>query len=137
MTKNKNKVYLRKQTNQIITVVGAGGNRDKEKRPQMAAIASGYSDKVILTSDNPRNEDPSTIISEMASGIESINQHKCLSITDRREAIKTACLLAKPGDIILIAGKGHETYQEVNGERSHFDDKEEVEKQLLLITNSN
>ena len=128
---------IRKSSNIIITVVGAGGNRDKQKRPQMAAIVSELSDKIILTSDNPRNEDPSSIISEMEDGIETKNQHKYIKITDRREAIKTACMLAKSGDVILIAGKGHETYQDINGVKSHFDDKEEIEKQFSLLIKTN
>ena len=128
---------LIKPGKKILTVIGAGGNRDKEKRPQMAAIATNISDKVILTSDNPRDEEPETIISEMESGISVNLRHKYLKITDRREAIKTACMIASPGDIVLIAGKGHETYQEVNGVRTHFDDKEEAEKVFLLLTNSN
>lgn len=112
---------------QIITVTGAGGNRDKTKRPIMAAIAAEMSDKVILTSDNPRYEEPTEIIADMAKGVEN-QLSKVLCITDRAEAIKTACMLAQPGDVILIAGKGHETYQEVKGVKHHFDDREIVKQ---------
>ena len=121
---------IRTKNEQLITVVGCGGNRDKAKRPIMASIASELSDKVILTSDNPRNEDADTIINEMEKGIAAHHYKKVLAITDRKQAIKTACQLAQPKDIILIAGKGHETYQEVNGVRHHFDDMETV-KELL------
>lgn len=124
---------IRKGTEQVITVIGCGGDRDKTKRPIMAQVACDWSDKVILTSDNPRTEDPQAIITEMQVGISPTNQRKALSILDRKEAIKTACHIAKPGDIILIAGKGHETYQEVNGVRHHFDDKEVLTEQLNLI----
>jgi UDP-N-acetylmuramoyl-L-alanyl-D-glutamate--2,6-diaminopimelate ligase len=109
---------------QIITVVGCGGNRDAAKRPLMAEIACKYSNKVILTSDNPRDEDPEEIIRQMKEGIPSNFKKNVLSITDRKEAIKTAKQLAKPGDIVLIAGKGHETYQEIKGIKHHFDDME-------------
>lgn len=121
---------IRTKNEQLITVVGCGGNRDKTKRPIMANIASQLSDKVILTSDNPRNEDPETIIKEMEIGVSAENYRKVLSITDRKQAIKTACQLAQPNDIILIAGKGHETYQEVNGVRHDFDDMKIV-KEIL------
>lgn len=110
----------------IITVVGAGGNRDKGKRPEMARIAVHYSNELILTSDNPRNEEPSEILSDMMEGIDKQDKQRVLQIENRREAIKTACRLAKPGDVILIAGKGHETYQEISGVRYHFDDREEL-----------
>lgn len=106
----------------IITVVGCGGDRDKEKRPKMAAIAAAKSQQVILTSDNPRSEDPQQIIAEMEAGLDAIGAAKTLSVVDRQQAIKTAILLAQPSDIILIAGKGHETYQEINGVRTAFDD---------------
>ncbi len=119
---------IRNGSGQLLTVVGAGGDRDKTKRPVMAKVAVNNSTKVILTSDNPRTEDPVSILSEMQKGIDSTNLHKTLTITDRREAIKTACMLANPGDIILIAGKGHEDYQEINGVRHHFDDKEVVKE---------
>ena len=121
---------IRTKNEQLITVVGCGGNRDKTKRPIMADIATALSDKAILTSDNPRDEDPEVIISEMEKGVAPHNYKKLLSITDRKQAIKTACQLAQPNDIILIAGKGHETYQEVKGIRQHFDDMETV-KEIL------
>ena len=121
---------IRTTNEQLITVVGCGGNRDKTKRPIMADIATALSDKAILTSDNPRDEDPEVIISEMEKGVAPQNYKKLLAITDRKQAIKTACQLAQPNDIILIAGKGHETYQEVKGIRQHFDDMETV-KEIL------
>lgn len=108
----------------IITVAGAGGDRDKTKRPLMGQMMARFSQMVIITSDNPRSEDPDTIIAEIKSGIEASDVKKVLCISDRREAIKTACMLALPADIILVAGKGHETYQEVKGVRSHFNDAE-------------
>ena len=110
----------------VIAVVGCGGGRDVTKRPKMALIASQLSNQAIFTSDNPRTEDPQSIIDQMEEGVTAENYKKTLSILDRRQAIKTACKLAKAGDIILIAGKGHETYQEINGVRHHFDDLEEV-----------
>jgi UDP-N-acetylmuramoyl-L-alanyl-D-glutamate--2,6-diaminopimelate ligase len=121
---------IRTKNEQLITVVGCGGNRDKAKRPVMGGIASDLSDKAILTSDNPRNEDAEVIISEMEQGVAPHNFKRILSITDRKQAIKTACQLAQPNDIILIAGKGHETYQEINGVRHDFDDMKIV-KELL------
>ncbi len=121
---------IRTKNEQLITVVGCGGNRDKTKRPIMASIATELSDKVILTSDNPRNEDPEIIINEMEQGVAPQNFKKSLSITDRKQAIKTACQLAQPNDIILIAGKGHETYQEVQGVRHDFDDMKTVTELL-------
>jgi UDP-N-acetylmuramoyl-L-alanyl-D-glutamate--2,6-diaminopimelate ligase len=121
---------IRTKNEQLITIVGCGGDRDKTKRPIMANIASEMSDKAILTSDNPRTENPETIISEMEAGITPINFKKYVSITDRKQAIKTACQMAQPNDIILIAGKGHETYQEVNGVRHDFDDMQIV-KEIL------
>ncbi|MBF4471970.1 UDP-N-acetylmuramoyl-L-alanyl-D-glutamate--2,6-diaminopimelate ligase [Flavobacterium sp. HJJ] len=121
---------VRTKNEQLITVVGCGGNRDTAKRPVMANIATELSDKVILTSDNPRNEEPETIIHEMEKGIQAQNFKKVLSITDRLQAIKTACQLAQPNDIILIAGKGHETYQEIKGVRHDFDDMKNV-KEIL------
>ena len=114
---------IRKKHQQIITVVGAGGNRDKDKRPLMAKNALFYSDKLILTSDNPRDEDPMDILHDMEKGIE-LNSGKAITIVDRKQAIKTACMLANKGDIILVAGKGHETYQEIKGEKYPFDDIE-------------
>ncbi|BFM43733.1 UDP-N-acetylmuramoyl-L-alanyl-D-glutamate--2,6-diaminopimelate ligase [Flavobacterium sp. CFS9] len=121
---------IRTKNEQLLTVVGCGGNRDKTKRPIMAKIATDLSDKAILTSDNPRNEDPEVILDEMEKGVEAHNYKKILRISDRKQAIKTACQLAQPNDIILIAGKGHETYQEINGVRHHFDDMETV-KEIL------
>ena len=115
---------------QLITVVGCGGNRDTTKRPEMAAVAVKLSDRVILTSDNPRNEDPNDIIRQMREGIAEADKHKVLSITNRREAIRTAVALAQKGDIILVAGKGHENYQEINGIKNHFDDKEVLSEAL-------
>lgn len=112
----------------IITVVGAGGNRDKGKRPIMAKEAARRSDKVILTSDNPRYENPEDILDDMAAGLEGKDTRKTLRITDRREAIRTAAQFAGAGDVVLIAGKGHENYQEIEGVKHHFDDREEVEK---------
>ncbi len=114
----------------MITVVGCGGDRDKTKRPIMAKIATEMSNTTILTSDNPRTEDPQTIINEMEAGVEQSNSRKYLSIIDREQAIKTACKMAKSNDIILIAGKGHENYQEINGTKHHFDDMEIVKKYL-------
>lgn len=111
----------------VITVVGCGGNRDKTKRPIMAREAVRLSDQVILTSDNPRYEEPQAIINDMADGLNSEQMKKALLIVDRRQAIRTACALAKEGDVILIAGKGHEDYQDVKGVKHHFDDREEVE----------
>lgn len=116
---------------QVVTVCGAGGNRDKGKRPLMAQEAVKQSDKVILTSDNPRFEDPESIISDMISGLDPGQMKKVLTITDRRNAIKTACMIAQKGDVILVAGKGHEDYQEIAGVKYHFDDKEEVRKIVL------
>lgn len=110
----------------VITVCGCGGNRDKGKRPQMAVAAVRRSDRVILTSDNPRNEDPAEIINDMRAGLTKEELATTLSITDRREAIRTATALAKPGDVILIAGKGHETYQIIGPVTNHFDDREEI-----------
>lgn len=117
---------IRKGNEKVITIIGCGGDRDKAKRPVMAKVAGQWSDTVILTSDNPRSEEPEQIIKDMEAGVTPSNQRKTISITDRREAIKTACHLANPGDIILLAGKGHEKYQEIKGIRNHFDDKEEL-----------
>jgi UDP-N-acetylmuramoyl-L-alanyl-D-glutamate--2,6-diaminopimelate ligase len=117
---------------QLITVVGAGGDRDKTKRPKMAAISAEGSTKVILTSDNPRTEDPEMILNDMEAGITPDLKRKTLRIADRRAAIRTAVMLAEKGDVILVAGKGHETYQEVMGVKHHFDDREELRNALLL-----
>jgi UDP-N-acetylmuramoyl-L-alanyl-D-glutamate--2,6-diaminopimelate ligase len=117
---------------QLITVVGAGGDRDRTKRPKMAAISAEGSSKIILTSDNPRSEDPEKILDEMEAGITPELKRKTLRISDRHEAIKAAVLLASRGDVILVAGKGHETYQEVMGVKHHFDDREELRNALLL-----
>ncbi|CAL2088737.1 UDP-N-acetylmuramoyl-L-alanyl-D-glutamate--2, 6-diaminopimelate ligase [Tenacibaculum sp. 190524A02b] len=119
---------IRTGNENVITVVGCGGDRDKTKRPKMAHIASQLSSQAIFTSDNPRTENPQQIIDEMEKGVSGENYKKTLSILDRRQAIKTAYKLAQKGDIILVAGKGHENYQEINGERIHFDDLEEVKR---------
>lgn len=124
---------IRKGNEQVITIIGCGGDRDKTKRPIMAQVACEGSDKVILTSDNPRSEEPEQIIKEMEVGVSPSNRKKAISITDRKEAIKTACHLAKPGDIILLAGKGHEKYQEINGVKYPFDDKEILSDNLNLM----
>jgi len=117
---------IRKGNEKVITVIGCGGDRDKTKRPIMAHTACEWSDKVILTSDNPRSEDPAQIIKDMERGVDAAFRRHVLSIVDRREAIKTAVMLAQPGDIVLVAGKGHENYQEIKGVKHHFDDKEEL-----------
>lgn len=119
---------IRTHNETLITVAGAGGNRDTDKRPKMAATAVKLSDRLIITSDNPRFEEPEDIISQMKAGVPSEYYNKVLCITDRREAIRTAVALAKKDDIILVAGKGHETYQDVKGVKHHFDDREELEK---------
>jgi UDP-N-acetylmuramoyl-L-alanyl-D-glutamate--2,6-diaminopimelate ligase len=124
---------IRTKNEQLITVVGCGGDRDKTKRPVMANIASTLSDKAIFTSDNPRTENPEIIIQEMEKGVEPQNFKKTISILDRKQAIKTACQLANPNDIILIAGKGHETYQEINGVRYDFDDLQIVTELLQQL----
>ena len=112
----------------VITVCGAGGNRDKGKRPLMAQEAVKQSDRVIITSDNPRFEEPQDIINDMLAGLNAQQMKKVISIADRREAIRTAAMMAEKGDVILIAGKGHEDYQEIKGVKHHFDDREEVRK---------
>lgn len=119
---------VRKGDVQLITVVGAGGDRDKTKRPKMAAISAEGSSRVILTSDNPRTENPELILDDMEAGLTPDMKKKTLRIADRREAIRTAVMLSNPGDVILLAGKGHEPYQEINGVRHHFDDREELRK---------
>ena len=124
---------LQQGNEQVITVVGCGGDRDRTKRPLMAAVACEYSHKAILTSDNPRTEDPAAILNDMQQDMKSEHKRKCLVIADRREAIKTAVMMANAGDIILVAGKGHEKYQEINGVKHHFDDKEELIKQFTEL----
>ncbi len=124
---------IRTRNEQVITVIGAGGDRDKTKRPEMAKEALLASDKVILTSDNPRTENPAQIIKDMEAGVGVSYKNKVLSIENRREAIRTAAMLAKPGDIILIAGKGHENYQEINGVKHHFDDREEIKNCFGIV----
>lgn len=128
-----NKVRTRNE--QLITVVGCGGNRDKAKRPLMAKIAAMLSDKVILTSDNPRDEEPEAILDDMKAGVPVEHKTKVLTITDRKEAIKTAAMLANKGDIILVAGKGHEKYQEIKGKRIDFDDKAILKESLKTLQN--
>jgi len=127
---------IRPGDRQLITVVGAGGDRDRAKRPHMASITAEGSTKVILTSDNPRTEDPEKILDDMEAGITPDMRRKVLRITSRREAIKTAVMLAVPGDVVLVAGKGHENYQEINGVKHHFDDREELRAALLLKNNN-
>lgn len=127
---------MRSGNEDLITVIGCGGDRDATKRPEMASIASEKSDKVIFTSDNPRSEDPGKIIEDMLEGVEPARQQKILSIVDRKEAIKTACALAKTDDIILIAGKGHEKYQEIKGKKLPFDDKEVLIEANNVIGNN-
>lgn len=121
---------IRAPHQQLITVVGCGGDRDPLKRPIMAKIAAKGSSKIVLTSDNPRTENPETILDNMEVGIEESERYRVVRITDRKQAIRTACMMATPGDIVLVAGKGHEKYQEINGIRNHFDDKEELIKLL-------
>lgn len=124
---------IRQNGVRLITVVGCGGNRDAEKRPEMARIATQLSDKVIFTSDNPRNEDPNEIIQQMEAGVEAHLLKKTIKITDRKDALKTAILLAEPGDVILVAGKGHETYQEIKGIKHPFDDKKIMSELFNLL----
>jgi UDP-N-acetylmuramoyl-L-alanyl-D-glutamate--2,6-diaminopimelate ligase len=125
---------IRTGNEQVITLVGCGGDRDSAKRPIMAQIACKYSNKIILTSDNPRSEDPEEILNQMQKGIDPVEAKKTLRITDRREAIKTACSLAKQGDIILVAGKGHEKYQEIKGVKHPFDDFEILKETLKTLS---
>lgn len=124
---------LRQGNEQVITVVGCGGNRDKTKRPVMAEVACEYSDKVILTSDNPRNEDPQEILNDMQAGVNAVTKRKVIAIADRKEAIKTAITLAQKEDIVLVAGKGHEKYQEIKGVKYDFDDKKVVSELFQLL----
>jgi UDP-N-acetylmuramoyl-L-alanyl-D-glutamate--2,6-diaminopimelate ligase len=124
---------IRTNTDELITVLGCGGDRDKTKRPLMAAVACNLSNQVILTADNPRSENPDTIIKDMMKGLDTVQKKKILVITDRRQAIKTACRLANANDIVLVAGKGHEKYQEINGEKFPFDDLEELKQSLNII----
>ena len=124
---------IRTKNEELITVVGCGGDRDKTKRPKMGHIATALSTKVIFTSDNPRSEDPQAILDDIEKGVEPQNFKKAITITDRKQAIKAACQMANPNDIILIAGKGHETYQEINGKRFDFDDFEMVQGFLKLL----
>jgi len=127
--------HFRSGNEQVITVIGCGGDRDRTKRPLMAAIACKYSNKVIFTSDNPRSEDPMEIIKEMQTGVGPTDAKKTLVMVDREEAIKTACMLAKEKDIILVAGKGHENYQEIKGVKHPFDDKEVLSRMLKMFAN--
>ncbi|MEO6187185.1 MAG: cyanophycin synthetase, partial [Ginsengibacter sp.] len=124
---------LRQGNERIITVVGCGGDRDKAKRPVMAEVACEYSDKVIFTADNPRSEDPLEILQEMEAGVNVVARKKYITIADRREAIKTAVSLAIKEDILLIAGKGHEKYQDVKGVRYEFDDKKVLREMFHLL----
>ena len=124
---------LRQGAEQIITVVGCGGDRDKTKRPVMAEVACEYSDRVILTSDNPRSEDPLEIIKDMEAGVNVVAKKKVISISDRREAIKTAVNLANGEDIVLVAGKGHEKYQDIKGVKYDFDDKKILNEMFELL----
>ena len=126
--------HVRTGGENVITVIGCGGDRDAAKRPMMARSATQGSDRVILTSDNPRTEDPGNILKDMERGLDPIEKRKCLSIVDRREAIRTAAALAEPGDIVLVAGKGHETYQEIHGERHPFDDRIELKEAFAPTT---
>jgi len=124
---------IRTNNEKLITVIGCGGDRDRTKRPKMAHIASQLSTQAIFTSDNPRTENPDTILEEMEEGVSAENLKKIITISDRRQAIKTACKFSETGDILLIAGKGHENYQEISGERFHFDDLVEVKKYFNLL----
>lgn len=124
---------LRKNGQALITVIGCGGDRDKAKRPLMAAAAAKNSDRTVLTSDNPRSEDPEVILDEMEAGLPISLKRKILRITDRKEAIRTACVLAQPGDVVLVAGKGHEAWQEINGKKYPFDDKMVLKEVFELL----
>ena len=124
---------LKQGNEQIITVVGCGGDRDKTKRPIMAEVVCEHSDRAIFTSDNPRSEDPAQIIQDMESGLNTAARRKYLAIPDRKQAIKTAISMAGPEDIVLIAGKGHEKYQEIKGVKHHFDDKEVLQEMFEVL----
>lgn len=124
---------IRKRGVNLISVLGCGGDRDREKRPEMARIAVEGSDRAVFTSDNPRSEDPNAIIADMAAGVPAQHYKKMLQVLDRKEAIKTALLLAQPGDVVLVAGKGHETYQEIQGVRHEFDDKAVLRELFQLL----
>lgn len=124
---------IRTGNEMVITVIGCGGDRDKTKRPEMARIACEMSDRVVFTSDNPRTEDPEQIIEDMKKGVDAVNFKKTIAITNRREAIKMACSMARPADIILVAGKGHETYQEINGVREPFDDMQVLNETFKML----
>jgi UDP-N-acetylmuramoyl-L-alanyl-D-glutamate--2,6-diaminopimelate ligase len=125
---------IRRPEQAVITVVGCGGNRDAAKRPVMADLACRLSDRAVLTSDNPRFEDPNEILRQMQAGVRPTDAGKFLTVPDRREAIKTACAIARPGDIVLVAGKGHETYQEIQGQRTAFDDREVLREAYELLS---
>jgi len=125
-------IDIKNKTAKVITVVGCGGDRDKSKRPKMARIAAEFSDQLILTSDNPRTEDPGQILKDMEEGLEEEDKRAALVIEERRLAIKMACKLAQNGDIILVAGKGHEKYQDINGVKTPFDDKEILKEELKI-----
>jgi UDP-N-acetylmuramoyl-L-alanyl-D-glutamate--2,6-diaminopimelate ligase len=124
---------IRNGSEELYTVVGCGGDRDATKRPVMAEIACKLSSKVVLTSDNPRSEDPAEILNQMNAGVPASDKKKVLTVTDRREAIRTACMMARKGDIILLAGKGHEKYQEIKGVKYPFDDKAVLSETFLEL----
>lgn len=128
---------IRTRNENMIVLVGAGGDRDKSKRSEMGLIAGRLSDRLIITSDNPRSEDPEKIIEDIKAGLDPVDYKKVISISNRKEAIKTACMLAQSGDIVVVAGKGHENYQEINGVKHPFNDKEILRDALLVNTNSN
>ena len=121
---------IRTKGQSLLTVVGCGGDRDTSKRPEMAKIACTMSDRLVLTSDNPRTENPERILDDMEAGLTAEERSQVVRITDRRQAIKTAVMMAREGDIVLVAGKGHEKYQDINGVKHHFDDREELERLL-------
>ena len=125
---------MKSAKSKIVTVVGCGGDRDAAKRPKMAEIAARLSNSFVLTSDNPRSENPETILDDMEAGLDKERRKGMLRISDRQQAIKTAVMIAGPGDIILVAGKGHEKYQEINGKKFPFDDKKVLRSALLAST---